>query len=135
MIIADESHRSLYNRYRQIFEYFDSYQLGLHVCCRASIKQIQAASPSGGSIIPFDDGELPGGGYCLLPANDKLHEKIDYLLIRSVGHPPKKLLMSFACFEYRTASWTKSRRVVVKVEWHRGELYPRVGYNVMNLTW
>lgn len=29
LIIADESHRSLYNRYRQIFEYFDCYQLGL----------------------------------------------------------------------------------------------------------
>ncbi|TWU41878.1 DEAD/DEAH box helicase family protein [Novipirellula artificiosorum] len=29
LIIADESHRSLYNRYRTIFEYFDSYQLGL----------------------------------------------------------------------------------------------------------
>ena len=29
LIIADESHRSLYNRYRQIFDYFDSYQVGL----------------------------------------------------------------------------------------------------------
>lgn len=29
LIIADESRRSLYNRYRQIFEYFDCYQLGL----------------------------------------------------------------------------------------------------------
>ncbi|MHB0958771.1 MAG: type I restriction endonuclease subunit R [Pirellulaceae bacterium] len=29
LIIADESHRSLYNRYRQIFEYFDAYQVGL----------------------------------------------------------------------------------------------------------
>ena len=29
LIIADESHRSLYNRYRQILAYFDSYQLGL----------------------------------------------------------------------------------------------------------
>ena len=29
LIIADESHRSLYNRYRQILEYFDCYQLGL----------------------------------------------------------------------------------------------------------
>ena len=29
LIIADESHRSLYNRYRQLFEYFDCYQLGL----------------------------------------------------------------------------------------------------------
>jgi type I restriction enzyme R subunit len=29
LIIADESHRSLYNRYRQIFSYFDCYQVGL----------------------------------------------------------------------------------------------------------
>jgi type I restriction enzyme R subunit len=29
LIIADESHRSLYNRYRQLFEYFDCYQIGL----------------------------------------------------------------------------------------------------------
>jgi type I restriction enzyme R subunit len=29
LIIADESHRSLYNRYRQIFQYFDAYQVGL----------------------------------------------------------------------------------------------------------
>jgi type I restriction enzyme R subunit len=31
LIIADESHRSLYNRYRQLFEYFDCY-LGLGQC-------------------------------------------------------------------------------------------------------
>ncbi len=29
LVIADESHRSLYNRYRQIFDYFDAYQVGL----------------------------------------------------------------------------------------------------------
>ena len=29
LIIADESHRSIYNRYRDIFEYFDSCQVGL----------------------------------------------------------------------------------------------------------
>ena len=29
LIIADESHRSLYNRYRQLFDYFDCYQVGL----------------------------------------------------------------------------------------------------------
>ena len=29
LIIADESHRSLYNRYRQLFDYFDAYQVGL----------------------------------------------------------------------------------------------------------
>lgn len=29
LIIADESHRSIYNKYRDIFEYFDALQLGL----------------------------------------------------------------------------------------------------------
>lgn len=29
LIIADESHRSLYNRYRQLFDFFDGYQVGL----------------------------------------------------------------------------------------------------------
>jgi type I restriction enzyme, R subunit len=29
LIIADESHRSIYNRYRDIFRWFDSYQAGL----------------------------------------------------------------------------------------------------------
>lgn len=29
LIVADESHRSLYNRYRQLFGYFDCYQVGL----------------------------------------------------------------------------------------------------------
>jgi hypothetical protein len=32
-----------------------------------------------------------------------------------------------ANFSYRAASWTRARRVVAKVEWHPGELYPRVG--------
>ena len=34
----------------------------------------------------------------------------------------------------RPASWTKPRRVVAKVEWHPGELYPRVGFIVTNMT-
>ena len=33
----------------------------------------------------------------------------------------------------RAASWDKPRRVVAKVEWHRGELFPRVGFIVTNL--
>ena len=32
-------------------------------------------------------------------------------------------------------SWKKTRRVVAKVEWHPGELYPRVGFIVTNLVW
>ncbi len=29
LIIADESHRSIYNRYRDLFQYFDAFQVGL----------------------------------------------------------------------------------------------------------
>ena len=34
----------------------------------------------------------------------------------------------------RAKGWTKARRVVAKVEWHQGELYPRVGFIVTNLA-
>ena len=37
-------------------------------------------------------------------------------------------------FSYRAGSWNKPRRVVAKVEWHPGELYPRVGFIVTNMT-
>jgi hypothetical protein len=32
-------------------------------------------------------------------------------------------------------SWECARRVVAKVEWHAGELFPRVGFLVTNLRW
>lgn len=41
---------------------------------------------------------------------------------------------SFANFTYQAGNWTKPRRVVAKVEWHPGELYPRVGFIVTNMT-
>ena len=40
----------------------------------------------------------------------------------------------YASFRYQAQSWTKPRRVVAKVEWHPGELYPRVGFIVTNLA-
>ena len=36
---------------------------------------------------------------------------------------------SYANFTYQAGSWTKSRRVVAKVEWHPGELYVVAFYN------
>jgi len=38
-----------------------------------------------------------------------------------------------ARFHYQAQSWDRPRRVVAKVEWHHGELYPRVGFIVTNL--
>jgi hypothetical protein len=40
----------------------------------------------------------------------------------------------YASFTYQAQSWRKPRRVVAKVEWHPGELYPRVGFIVTNLA-
>ncbi len=62
-----------------------------------------------------------------LKANAKLYEHIDHLLTRPVGRPPAKPQVFYHDFTYRAGSWKKSRRVVAKVEWHQGELFPRVG--------
>ena len=34
--------------------------------------------------------------------------------------------------KYQAASWDRARRVIAKVEWHRAELFPRVGFIVTN---
>jgi Transposase DDE domain group 1 len=39
----------------------------------------------------------------------------------------------YASFRYLAQSWSRSRRVVAKVEWYPGELLPRVGFIVTNL--
>src|SRR5215469_3519548 len=61
-----------------------------------------------------------------LPANQVLQNRIGYLLKRPVGRPPNELRRYYASFSYQAASWSKPRRVIAKVEWHPGELYPRV---------
>jgi hypothetical protein len=68
-----------------------------------------------------------------LKANNNLSREIDHLMTRPVGRPPRKPRVFYHSFSYRAASWTKSRRVVAKVEWHQGELFPRVGFIVTNL--
>jgi hypothetical protein len=69
-----------------------------------------------------------------LPANQVLQNRIGYLLKRPVGRPPNEVRRYYADFTYQAASWTKPRRVIAKVEWHPGELYPRVGFIVTNLS-
>ena len=53
---------------------------------------------------------------------------------RPVGRPPNEVRRYYANFTYQAASWTKPRRVIAKVEWHPGELYPRVGFIVTNMS-
>jgi hypothetical protein len=63
-----------------------------------------------------------------------LQDKIGYLLMRPVGRPSHEERRSYASFSYQAQSWKKARRVVAKVEWHPGALYPRVGFIVTNLA-
>ena len=69
-----------------------------------------------------------------LPANRVLQDRIGYLLKRPVGRPPNEVRRFHANFSHQARSWTKPRRVIAKVEWHPGELYPRVGFIVTNMS-
>src|SRR5215211_4738314 len=78
--------------------------------------------------------EAEGYGYAIrLPANAVLQRRIAHLLTRPVGRPPHEVRRFYASFRYQAQTWSRSRRVVAKVEWHPGELYPRVGFLVTNL--
>ncbi len=55
------------------------------------------------------------------------------MLTRPVGRPPKKPIVLYHSFRYQAASWKIPRRVVAKIEWYVGELFPRVGFIVTNL--
>ena len=69
-----------------------------------------------------------------LPANENLERDVAELLPRPVGRPSVKPLVEYKGFLYQAASWSKARMVVAKVEHHLGELFPRVGFIVTNMT-
>ena len=78
--------------------------------------------------------EAEGYGYAIrLPANDVLQREIELLLTRPVRRPSNAPVVWYADFLYQAQSWERARRVVAKVEWHKGELFPRVGFIVTNL--
>ena len=75
-------------------------------------------------------------GYAIrLPANEVLQKEIAHLLVRPTEWPSQKPIVSYHDFVYQAQSWNVPRRVVAKVEWHRGELFPRVGFIVTNLSY
>jgi hypothetical protein len=83
----------------------------------------------------YDYLEAEGFVYAIrLSTNKVLQESIAHLLTRPVGRPPNHVRRYYASFSYQAGTWHRKRRVVVKVEWHPGELVPRVGYIVTNLS-
>ena len=68
-----------------------------------------------------------------LPTNAVLQQRIANLLKRPVERPPNHVRRLYGEFDYKAGSWDRPRRVLAKVEWHPGELFPRVGFLVTNL--
>ena len=62
-----------------------------------------------------------------------LERDIAELLTRRAVTPSHKPVVWYEGFLYQAASWKTARRVVAKVEFHFGELFPRVGFIVTNL--
>ena len=74
-------------------------------------------------------------GYAIrLPANQVIQEQIQPLLERPTEWPSREPIVSYHDFAYQAQSWHLPRRVA-KVEWHQGELFPRVGFIVTNLSY
>ena len=69
-----------------------------------------------------------------MPANKSLELDIEDILFRPPGRPSRKSLVRYKSFRYQAKRWTTPRRIVAKVEHHRGELFPRVGFIVTNMT-
>jgi len=75
-------------------------------------------------------------GYAIrLPSNQVIEEQIQPLLERPTEWPSREPIVSYHDFAYQAQSWRLPRRVVAKVEWHQGELFPRVGFIVTNLNY
>ena len=102
---------------------------------RGSVKRLYFRGDAAfGNPEMYEYLEAKGIGYAIrLPANRVLQDRIGYLLKRPVGRPPHEVRRYYASFRYQARSWNRSRHVVAKVEWHPGELYPRVGFIVSNL--
>jgi len=80
--------------------------------------------------------EAEGYFYAIrLKGNQILYDKVKSLLTRPAGRPPKKPIVLYHSFLYQAASWNIARRVVAKIEWHAGELFPRINFIVTNLRW
>src|ERR687892_1592876 len=80
--------------------------------------------------------EARGIGYAIrLRPNQVLQRAITHLLVRPTQWPSQGPVAYYHDFIYQAQSWNVARRVVAKVEWHQGELFPRVGFIVTNLRY
>jgi len=83
----------------------------------------------------YDTLEKRGVRYAIhIPSNDILEREIAESLRGSVGRPSHTPVVRYKRFRYEAAvSWKTARRVVAKIEFHCGELFPRVDLIVTTL--
>ncbi len=68
-----------------------------------------------------------------LPSNQVLNRAIESHLTRPVGRTHKsEIRIKLVDLRYQAQTWDRERRVVAKIEWHDGELFPRIGFIVTN---
>ena len=68
-----------------------------------------------------------------LRSNAVLAKLIKPYLNRPVGRPPQNgVQIKYVDMKYQAKSWDKPRRVISKIEWHPGELFPRCYFIVTN---
>jgi Transposase DDE domain group 1 len=68
-----------------------------------------------------------------LPANQVLNRAIESHLTRPVGWTSKNgIRVKLVDLRYQAQTWDRERRVVAKIEWHGGELFPSIGFIVTN---
>lgn len=60
--------------------------------------------------------------------------EIEEIPLRPPGRPSLRPLLRYKSFRHQAAGWSKPRRIVAKVERHAGELFPRVGVIVANMS-
>ncbi|MGQ9688544.1 MAG: IS1380 family transposase [Desulfobaccales bacterium] len=71
--------------------------------------------------------------FITLPGNANLMGLLEPHLSRPVGRPPKNgIQVKVVDLQYQAKGWHKPRRVVAKIKWRRGKLFPRLGFVVTN---
>jgi len=74
----------------------------------------------------------PSCNFIRLPSNKNLDRLVPPHLGRPVGRPPQSgIQVKIVDLLYQAKSWNRPRRVA-KIEWHRGELFPRIGLVITN---
>jgi hypothetical protein len=83
----------------------------------------------------FELCETLGVEYVIRIKENSRLEEMGTDLIKSIKRDKEKIVVVYKDFLYQAASWNKARRIVTKIEYPPGEIFPRVGFIVTNLKW